>query len=476
MPELPPRRRLARGAVVAVVVALVVPVAVSGVTYSPPELQSGTIERPADNETVVGVQGFKLAGQDSGKKPARVVGISGDGNFSWQVRDEVAGARWYYDVDPLPGDDLLLTSVNPGETVVIRLDRTTREVQWVERLPYEDTHDVDWLGDGKLLIANMRNYNETTGENDDRMVVYDREAGEEVWEWEFAENGYDRSGGGDYTDDWTHVNDVEEVGDGLYMASVRNFDQVVVVNRSTGDIEARLGEDGNHSTLYEQHNPDLIRSEDGTPTVIVADSENDRVVEYARDCEGPNDLVRGDPEDCTWELTWELSGGMNWPRDADRLPNGNTLVTDSLNHRVMEVTPEGRIVWEYYATWGPYEAERIGTGDESSGPTIADMNATGTATLSNSAGITPGTGSSATFADSVTRTFAGTPLSGGAAEFANRYQKVTPWVRPYWMSGWDFALAALAALLLVGWGLVEAVLARDRIRARAGDVRERLAS
>jgi len=473
--ELPPRRRLARVAVVAVVVALVVPVAASGLTYSPPDLQPGTVEQPADGQTVVGVQGFKLGGQDSGKKPARVVGVDGDGTFAWQVRENVAGATWYYDVDPLPDDDLLVTAVNPDGTVVVRMDRTSRTVKWVERLPYHDTHDVDWLGDGELLVANMRNYDEDTGENDDRIVVYDREAGKETWSWEFAEHGFDRDGGGDWADDWTHVNDVERVGDGLYMTSPRNFDQVVVVNRSTGEIEARLGADGNHSTLYEQHNPDLIRSEDGTPHVLVADSENDRVVEFRRNCEGPDGLVAGDPEDCTWEQVWTLEGGMNWPRDADRLPNGNTLVTDSLNHRVVEVNPQGRIVWEYYATWGPYDAERIGTGDESSGPTATDMNATGAVELSNSAGVTPGTGDSATFADAVAGTFAGTPLAGAAESFANRYQKVTPWVRPFWMSGWDFALASLAALLVVGWGLVEAVLARDRIRARARAARNRLA-
>ncbi|HSN89535.1 MAG TPA: hypothetical protein VL025_22425, partial [Thermoanaerobaculia bacterium] len=30
------------------------------------------------------------------------------------------------------------------------------------------------------------------------------------------------------------------------------------------------------------------------------------------------------------------------------LPNGNTLLTESENGRAIEVTPEGRIVWELY--------------------------------------------------------------------------------------------------------------------------------
>jgi hypothetical protein len=64
---------------------------------------------------------------------------------------------------------------------------------------------------------------------------------------------------------------------------------------------------------------------------------------------------------------WTLreAGGLRlqWPRDADRLPNGNTLVTDSLNRRVFEVTPEGRVVWSYGTPLIPYEADPIPDGE-----------------------------------------------------------------------------------------------------------------
>lgn len=33
---------------------------------------------------------------------------------------------------------------------------------------------------------------------------------------------------------------------------------------------------------------------------------------------------------------------------CQRLPNGNTLITESENGRALEVTPEGRVVWEFY--------------------------------------------------------------------------------------------------------------------------------
>jgi hypothetical protein len=128
----------------------------------------------------------------------------------------------------------------------------------------------------------------------------------------------------------------------------------VFLNRS-GLIEGwTLGEEDNYSILYEQHNPDYIPTERGGPAVLVGDSENNRVVEYQR---------TGD----SWEQSWVWRDTrMQWPRDADRLPNGHTLITDSNGNRVFEVDKQGEVVWSVNIAF-PYEAERLGTGDESAG-------------------------------------------------------------------------------------------------------------
>jgi hypothetical protein len=70
--------------VLVVVVALLVPSGVSALTHEPVELQTGAIDRPADGSTVIAVQGFKLAGQNSSKKPARLVGVGPEGDLAWQ--------------------------------------------------------------------------------------------------------------------------------------------------------------------------------------------------------------------------------------------------------------------------------------------------------------------------------------------------------------------------------------------------------
>ncbi|WP_436931888.1 aryl-sulfate sulfotransferase [Halosimplex halobium] len=452
----------ARLCVVALIAALLVPSGVSALTHEPVELQKGAIDEPANGTTVIAVQGFKGRGQNSSKKPARLVGVGPAGDLEWHYEPK-EDVTWFYDVDPLDDGTLLVVGARPDGTTVFKYDPDTNSRVWTERLDIHDTHDVDLINGDQLLIANMRNYNEMTETNNDRIFVYNRTTGETEWEYRF-ERIYDRGDGGSYTGDWTHVNDVDKIGEGRYMASPRNMDEVVVINRSTKEVELSLGAPGNHSVIYEQHNPNYLTSEDGTPTIVVADSENDRVVEY--EYEG------GEGRNATWERTWNLGvdGNLNWPRDADRLPNGNTLVTDSLNHRVMEVTPEGEVVWEYYAPWGTYEAERMHLGDEPGGPTIADQDAEGAYGLNGSAALTPGATERATFASWLHSTFAGTPISGPVASFAERWAHVAPWVRPVWMDPWAFVAALGAALLTLGWVGTEAVYHRRWIggRLRAG--------
>jgi hypothetical protein len=463
MASLPPRRWLLRGALALVVGVLLLAAAVSAATYEPTNLGPGTIDESANGSTVVSVQGFHFQGIGNGKKPARLVSAGPRGATEWIHNGSQEGARWFYDVDPLSNGNLLVTSTVPGDTVVYEFDPTNRTRVWTEKFDAEDTHDVDLINGDQLLVANMRKTNES-GVANDRLFIYDRSEGGIVWEWTFNEHFPESTDGG-YSEDWSHVNDVDKIGDGKYLASPRNFDQAIVVDRTTGNITMRLGSDGNHSRLFEQHNPDYLEGPNGTPTVLVADSENDRVVEYAR--EGPGE----------WNRTWELSGGFNWPRDADRLPNGNTLITDTLNHRVVEVTPDGEIVWEYYAPWAPYDAERLSAAGSanrtasvggSHGPTATEMNASGNYTISGSAENGPG--DRAGFSSWVAAAAADTPIQEVVQSAAERYAHVTPFFRPVWLSSWAFAALVGALLVVLVWTVGELVYQRRHIRRRVAGV------
>jgi hypothetical protein len=465
--SLPPRRWLLRGTLAVVVVALLLVAAVSAATYEPTNLGPGTVESPANGTTVVSVQGFHFQGIGNGKKPARLVAAGPRASTEW-VYNGSANARWFYDVDPLSNGNLLVTSTVPGDTVVFELDPESGKQVWTERFDAEDTHDVDLINGDQLLVAHMRNTNKS-GVPNDRIFIYDRSSDEIVWQWKLRTH-YPKSTDGGYSEDWSHVNDVDKIGKGKFLISPRNFDQVIVVDRSTKNITMRLGSDDNHSILFEQHNPDYLVGENGTPTILVADSENDRIVEYR---------LNGSD----WERTWMLSDNFSWPRDADRLPNGNTLITDTLHQRVIEVTPTGEVVWEYYAPWAPYDSERLSAANASAaegqkasiggsnGPTIAEMNATGNYTLSG--GAKGGPTSSTDFSSWVAAMAAGTPVQEPIQFAAERYSHIVPFIRPVGLSSWGFAALLGALVVVIPWALAEVVYQRRRIRrgfARVSEV------
>lgn len=423
------------GVGVAILACLVLATAAT-LSYTPPtKLGGGNVTSEAAGETVVSIQGFHFEGQGSTKKPARLVTANESASTKWKYEPD--SARWFYDVDPLSNGNLLVVSTAPGRTLVYEYNPETRERIWEEEFDFEDTHDVDLINENELLIANMREYE--NGVSNDRLLIYNRTTEEIEWEWKFRDY-YPNSTAGGFNEDWTHVNDVDKIGEGRYLASPRNFDQSIIVNRSTGNIEERLGEDGNHRILHKQHNPDYLETEDGQPVILVADSDNNRVVEYTKE------------EDIGWNKTWSVTG-FNWPRDADRLPNGNTLVTDTLNHRVIEITPDGHVVWEYNATWAPYDAERPVHGGGSNGPTMHDLNVNGNYTVK---------GASPTASNPISKGIRaathGTPLAASGKQAATAYQHVSPWIKPVWMPhtavGYLGIGALLALISLFGEGVI----------------------
>jgi hypothetical protein len=459
---MPPRRRwLARGVVALVVCLLLAPVVASAIegteeTYA--ELGPGNVSHPAEGRTVVSVQGWVVDGETNAKKPARLVAADPRARTAWVYDNTSGGANWFYDVDPLPNGNLLVVSPGVDGTLVYEFDPDTRERVWSRRLPIHDTHDVDRLSEDELVVAAMREWDEENETSHDRVFVYNLTTDTVTWEWEFRDH-FPRGTDGGQSADWTHVNDVDPIGDDRLLVSPRNFDQVIVVDRETGEIGQRLGRDGDHDTLHKQHNPDYLVSESGRPTILVADSENDRVVEYTL-------------EDGDWTRTWTLTGDLNWPRDADRLPNGNTLVTDTLNHRVVEVTPRGEVVWEYVVTWGPYDAERVAHGDGSSGPTMRDLGVTGRYRIQGGEGLaaldtTEESGGRADVPTVLRRTFDGTAVEGAADAVATRWAHIVPWVRPVWMSSWEAAAVVGAGVVVLLWAVAELLLARRRLVAAA---------
>jgi hypothetical protein len=306
-------------------------------------------------------------------------------------------------------------------------------------------HDVELLPSGEFLVTDM-----------DRERVLTVRGGEVTWQWN-ASSRYDPPSDPTRTD-WLHINDVDRIGEGRFLVSVRNANQLVVLQRGEGVVEV-INADGDPDVLDHQHNPQWL--DEGA--VLVADSENHRVVELHRTADGD------------WRPVWVLTGAddrrFNWPRDADRLPNGNTLITDTRNARVVEVTQRGTVVSRHQFPFEtlPYESDRNGrelTGDlplygtavGTPAPTDTD---TGSPTASPTAVGSPATDSSEgddVRGGTASPTPVRPPVSGGGPAptpiLTPAYRLVSAAAPlPLWFGEWHL-LSSTLGVVLVGVGAV----------------------
>ncbi|RDZ42567.1 arylsulfotransferase (asst) [Haloferax sp. Atlit-10N] len=317
---------------------------------------------PANGTTVIATDSNTWLGRESDgpRANAELVAFGADGERRYYDDSHTR----YWDVDPVEGTNatveyLYADHLTPEEcggegactrNGIERVNLTTGSVEGIYSRVTAGKHSTRWhdgdrLSDSTYVVADIAA---------DRVFVVNTTTGIVEWSWD-AQAAFDpATTGGPYPSDWTHLNDVEVLESGHIQVSLRNHDRVVYLDRETGLIENRTLGNGSHGVLYEQHNPDYIENPTGDDAVLVADSENNRLVEYRDD-------------DGRWVRSWHWRDAqLQWPRDADRLPNGHTLVTDSNGNRVFELDETGEVVWSVPIAF-PYEAERLGTGDESAG-------------------------------------------------------------------------------------------------------------
>jgi len=442
---------------------------------------------PSDGITVVATDSNSWLGEraEGPRALAELVAFGPDGDVLYYNNSHTR----YWDVDPVPGTEATVEygyadhldesacpdEWNPSEYGVDRetwneyheahsdvgactrngyerVNLSTGEVTqvWSQVTPGKSGtryHDVDRINETHLLVADIYL---------DGVFVVNSETDEVEWRWNASDAFSTADTGGPYPEDWSHINDVELLEDDRIMVSSRNHDRVLFLDRTAPSEDAllddwTLGEENGYDVVYEQHNPDYVPEEDGGPAVMVGDSENNRVIEYQR------------TEDGEWERSWIWRDArMQWPRDADRLPNGNTLVTDSNGNRVFEVDEQGEVVWRIDVAF-PYEAERIPTSDGNA------WNGTG--------GDESADGSSARGSGVESRT----PPQGEQVWMAlkglvpGKYLNGLMYVTPTWMGFSQTFAAVVGALVAILWLLAEllwAIAPRIRSSRRSGDLEE----
>jgi hypothetical protein len=237
--------------------------------------------------------------------------------------------------------------------------------------------------------------------------------GEIVWEWicsdHFDEMGFSEEArnvlarypgmmiAGAGTGDWMHMNSMSLLGPNRWFDDGderfhpdniiwdgRQTNMIAVIDKKTGKIVWQLGPDyyatpelRKLGQIIGQHHAHMIpRGLPGEGNILVFD--NGGQAGYGAPNPGAPTGVNNALRDfsrviefnpVTLEVVWqypERKSGFNpmsgfyssFVSSAQRLPNGNTMITEGYDGRIFEVTPEQEIVWEYLS---PYTGRSLKT-------------------------------------------------------------------------------------------------------------------
>ncbi|RDW58202.1 hypothetical protein BP6252_13613 [Coleophoma cylindrospora] len=156
---------------------------------------------------------------------------------------------------------------------------------------------------------------------------------------------------------WPLINSVYPLKDGNILASLRSVSAVIIISRETGDVMWHL----DSTVVAQQHCASEL--EDGS--ILIFDNGTFRHGEsatYSR-------VIQVDR--MTKNIVWEyrdphpMTFFTPFMGGAQRLRNGNTLITEAAFGRIFEVTKEGKMCWEYvnplFADYKGLDAKEIET-------------------------------------------------------------------------------------------------------------------
>ncbi|MDE3075187.1 MAG: aryl-sulfate sulfotransferase [Chloroflexota bacterium] len=167
--------------------------------------------------------------------------------------------------------------------------------------------------------------------------------GRTVWEWRSWEHLTPDedilTASQDERKEWTHANAVVEKAGGNLLVSFRNISTVIEIDRASGEIVWKLGA----PPLSGQHAPEPLAN----GNLLIFDNGPHRLDESMPHSR----VIEVDPrsKEIVWKYQEARLPNFFSPRisNAQRLPNGNTLINEGNFGRFFEVTPEGEVVWEY---------------------------------------------------------------------------------------------------------------------------------
>jgi hypothetical protein len=253
------------------------------------------------------------------------------------------------------GDLLAITCFPPG---LIKLSSSS-EVIW--RYEGHAHHDLDVQPDGSIFVlvrstATRRHIQDGATILDDNVVILEA-TGDEQERVSLLE-AFERT---EPASQWLidhplpdgpdifHTNSIEivlERGRAHALLSIRSIDTVAILDLHSREIVWALV-----GPWHKQHEAQLVRGklllfDNLGPGRGAGQQWQSRVLEWDMD---------------SGQLVWSFTEPGFFSHGAgaqQRLPNGNTLITESDSGRIIEVTQDGRIVWEYINPATVHEAGR----------------------------------------------------------------------------------------------------------------------
>ncbi len=254
--------------------------------------------------------GTTLLVDSHNRQRRRIIEVNILGEIIWEY--VVPGEDWA-EAELLSNNNILYSVSGEG---VYEIDRSGKIV-W-QYLTSKIDHDADRLPNGNTIFVFG-----TDDQKSDAQVTEVNPKGEIVWTW-YAKDYFDKAPYKDiYDGGWVHTNAVSRLTNGNTLISLRNFGFVVEVDPK-GEVVGTIGE----GLFNNQHDPEVLPN----GNILMANHGK------------PNRAIEFDPK--TGKIVWQSAGfkpEASPVRDANRLPNGNTLITGTTE--IVEVTPEGVIVW-----------------------------------------------------------------------------------------------------------------------------------
>ena len=287
------------------------------------------------------MQGTTLLADNHNTEKPRIIEVNMLGEILWEY-DLPSALKTFtnpgFDAERVENGNILF--VLPGNGVY-EVNRD-KQIVW-SYLTTKISHDADRLPNGNTLFV--------FGNNDvmsDPQVTEVNPEGNVVWSW-YARDHFNKA---PYStvkkQGWTHANMVSRLDNGNTLVSLRNFNFVVEVDVQ-GEVVKTIGD----GLMIEQHDPVLLAN---THYLFANHGEPEKAVEM----------------NPAGEIVWEyaITNPQQWPtRDANRLTNGNTLITTTT--KIIEVNQKKEIVWSFAikdvskfvgtvsAGLGFYKAERL---------------------------------------------------------------------------------------------------------------------